>query len=47
MSAATVLEIASAARLRYCGGQHTDFAAKGQTDCSARQKGLAWTDCPL
>ena len=22
--------------LRYCGGQHTDFAAKGQTDCSRR-----------
>jgi elongation factor P--(R)-beta-lysine ligase len=28
------LKNAPVPRLRYCGGQHTDFAAKGQTDCS-------------
>jgi hypothetical protein len=31
-------------RLRYCGAQHTDFAAKGQTDCSVGRKGVAWID---
>ena len=29
---------APVARLRYCGGQHTDFVAKGQTDCSVRPR---------
>ena len=42
MSAACGLERARlAVRLRYCGAQHTDFAAKGQTDCSARRMALA------
>ena len=31
----------------YCGGQHTDFAAKGQTDCFESQNGVARIHRPL